>query len=113
MATDNTARLAKMMKTPEDALRAARLQQDKVNDIYRRARAANAREWVLIVLAVVSYVGWVAFSRHDRILSGSLFFAAISFSAATIFVVSPKKIIAEATAAMQRRLVDFDRHCQN
>jgi hypothetical protein len=118
MATDNTAKLAKMMKTPEDALRAARLPQDRINDMVRRARAAKVQGRIFGILSLALLAAAFALAGRDdwqqfTRLIGFLATASFASFSAWGFTKSPSKITAEAATAMQRRLVDLDRHCPN
>jgi hypothetical protein len=118
MRIDYTVQLAKMMKTPEDALRAARLSQDKVNDIYRRARAATWQCRIFGLLSLALFIGAFVLAGYDhsmrlnRLIGLTAIASFVSF-AAYGFTKSPSKITVEATTAMQRRLVEIDRYCQN
>jgi ABC-type multidrug transport system fused ATPase/permease subunit len=115
MGTDYTARLAKMMKMPEDALRAAGLSQEKVNDIFRRARAAKWKGLVAALLSLALYIGSVLLvdqgGRFVHSLAALMFLGSFALLFTLIFMTGPRKITEEATVAMQRRLVDLDRHC--
>ena len=118
MNTDNTTRLAKMMKTPEDALRAARLPQDRINDMVRRARAAKVQGRIFGILSLVLLVAAFRLAGRDdwdqfKQLISFLAMASLASFSAWGFTKSPSKITAEAATAMQRRLVDLDRHCPN
>jgi hypothetical protein len=117
MRTDNTARLAKMMKTPEDALRVARLSHDQIDDFVRRARAATWRVLAVGISSLALYVGSVLLFGYEggrfRSLAIVMFAGCLSAFVALFYTKGPAQISSEAAAAMQRRLVDLDRHCQN
>jgi hypothetical protein len=102
------------MDAPEDALRAARLPQDKVNSIFRRARTAKSTTLISGSVILPLFIGGGQLLEYNRArfhtlagLMGTLAFICVFI---WIFTTRASKITAEAAAAMQRRLVELDQH---